>query len=128
MWNVAASTILVGNYIKPGGALLYSTEDMAIRTLTTESDPWAYGRWASQRYQRRGGNSLLVISAYRVGKRTDIPGSSTAWHQQKVLLMQANRSEEPEDAFLNDMVEWIKSKQNQNNNMEIVLFLNANEK
>ena len=39
MWTVATSRCTVGNYIKPGGALVYSTEDMAIRTADKGTDP-----------------------------------------------------------------------------------------
>ena len=128
MWTVATSRCSVGNYIKPGGALVYCTEDMAIRTADKGTDPWGLGRWAFQRYRGRHGRSLLVISAYRVGKRTSTPGSSTAWHQQKVLLTSAGRSLDPDMAFIADMIEWLKLQKETNDKMDVALFLDANER
>ena len=128
MWTVATSRCSVGNYIKPGGALVYCTEDMAIRTADKGTDPWGLGRWAFQRYRGRHGRSLLVISAYRVGKRTGTPGSSTAWYQQKVLLTSAGRALDPDTAFIVDILDWLKTQQETNDKMDIALFLDANER
>ena len=128
MWTVAASNHLVGNHLKPGGALLSSTEDMAIRTIQKGVDPWGHGRWAFQQYRGKDGHSVLVISGYRVGQRSTIPGSSTAWYQQKVLLHTQGRTEEdPADVFFTDMLEWINTQTAQAEKMEIILFLDANE-
>ena len=44
-----------------------------------------------------------MISSYRVGKRSGTPGSSTAWHQQKVLLTKQDMQEDPDEAFLIDL-------------------------
>ena len=83
---------------------------MAIHTVQHGTDPWGMGRWAFQKYQAKKDQILLVISAYRVGKRTSNPGSSTAWHQQKVILTQAGRTEEPDEAFIMDMEQWIQKQ------------------
>ena len=128
MWNVATSKVNVGNYLKPGGTLLHSNEEMAIRTVQKGTDPWGQGRWTYQRYQAKKGTSLMLISAYRVGKRSGVPGSSTAWHQQKVLLTQQGRTDDPDDAFLTDIREWIRSQQSQYEHLEIIMFLDANER
>ena len=128
MWNVATSKVSVGNYIKPGGALIFNSEEMAIRTIRHGTDPWGMGRWAFQQYQAKKGHTLLIISAYRVGPRTGNPGSSTAWHQQKVMLTQAGRTDEPSSAFLTDIKEWLEQQQNQHDKLDIALFLDANEK
>lgn len=68
-----------------------------------------------------------MVSAYRVGKRSGLPGSSTAWYQQKVLSIQQECKEEPEVAFINDLKEWIPNQQSQFDKMEIIIFLDANE-
>ncbi len=128
MWNVSSSKVSVGSYLKPGGTLIHSAEEMAIRTVDKGSDPWGQGRWSFQRYQAKKGHTLLVVSAYRVGKRSTVPGSTTAWHQQKVLLTQQKRQEAPEEAFLIDLGEWLRLQKNQCDNMEIMLFLDANER
>ena len=128
MWNVAASKVTVGNYIKPGGAFLFSAEEMAIRTTKHGTDPWGMGRWAYQQYQAKKGHTLLIISAYRVGKRSGNPGSSTAWHQQKVMLTQYGRTEEPDEAFIKDIGTWIQQQQRHTDKMDIAIFLDANEK
>ena len=128
LWTVATSNSLVGNYLKPGGALLYCTEDMTIRLIDKGTDCWGMGRWAYHQYQGRGGQSLLVIAGYRVGQRSGTPGSTTAWHQQKVLLTQQGRNIEPHTAFFTDLEEWVTQKQAQVENLHIAMFLDANEK
>ena len=125
-WTVATSKSQIGSFVKPGGALLYNDGPWSGRLLETGSDPWGYGRWAYKIFQGKGGNSLLVVSAYRVSKGIKNGGPSTAWHQQKVLMAQENRTDDPADAFILDLESWLGEKMNPN--AEVVLFVDANEK
>ena len=125
-WAVATSSSSVGSFLKPGGALIYNTGEYASRQIETGTDPWGYGRWAYKRYRGKGNQSLLVISGYRVSKRSGNPGPSTAWFQQKILLGQDNRDTEPADAFLIDLTAWI--EKSIDDNTELILLLDANEK
>ena len=124
-WTVATSNSSVGSFLKPGGALVYSTGEYASRQMETGTDPWGYGRWAYKRYRGKGNQSLLVISGYRVSKRSGNPGPSTAWFQQKILLGQDNRDTEPAEAFLTDLTAWIEKSMDANT--DIILLLDANE-
>ena len=125
-WNVATSKCYSGSFVKPGGALIYSSGSIVGRIEEKGTDPWGYGRWSHVKYRGQGNRSLLVIGGYRVGHRSTVPGASTAWYQQKVLLTQDNRSCEPEDAFLIDLEEWLHKVTD--GNTEILLALDANEK
>ena len=51
--------------------------------------------------------SLLIVAGYRVGTRTSVTGASTAWYQQKGLLSQDKGEEDPIDAFITNMEEWL---------------------
>lgn len=101
---------------------------MAIRTVDKGTDKWGLRRWASQWFQGKGGNTLLVVSAYRVGRWSGTPGISTAWHQQKVLLMQQGREDEPATVFLTDLSAWILTQKSHTKNLHIAIFLDANER
>ena len=105
-WIVETSKCYSGSFVKPGGALIHSTGDAASRIIEKGTDPWGYGRWAYTRYQGKDNRSLLVVRAYRVGHRTSLAGSSTAWYQQKVLLTQDGREIDPDEAFIDDLITW----------------------
>ena len=124
-WTVSTSKCYSGSFVKPGGSLIYTKGNMVGRIQEKGTDPWGYGRWSYVRYQGKGTSSLLVISAYRVGHRTDSAGSSTAWFQQKVLLTQEQREISPDMAFIVDMEEWYKSLNL--DQTEVVFMLDANE-
>ena len=125
-WTVATSSCYSGSFVKPGGALIYSTEKVVGKILERGTDPWKYGRWSYVKYGGKSGRSVLVIGGYRVGHRSGSAGASTAWFQQKVLLTKDKRAIEPEEAFIQDMEEWIQLQQNENT--EILLLLDANER
>ncbi len=124
-WTVATSKSQIGSFVKPGGALIYNDGTWSGRLIENGSDPWGYGRWAYKRFQGKRGNSLLVVSAYRVSKGIRNGGPSTAWHQQKVLMAQENRIEDPADIFITDLESWLGEKMT--DNTEVVLFVDANE-
>ena len=124
-WTVATSSCYSGSFVKPGGALVYSSGETTGKILDRGTDPWNQGRWAYVRYQGQAGASLLIIGAYRVGQRSGLVGASTAWHQQKVLLAQENRTIEPAAAFIQDFEQWYKLQVQEKT--EVILFLDANE-
>ena len=126
-YTVATSSLKVANPLKPGGALLHSDNEWAGRITEKGTDPWGYGRWSYQVYSGGSSRSLLVISAYRVGKRVpEHAGTTTAWYQQQVLICENNREGDPAELFITDFIEWTKEKRH--SNMEIILMLDANEK
>lgn len=62
------------------------------------------GRWTYVRYTGKNkGVDLLVITGYRTGKRNRSVGEKTAWAQQKTMLTKEGRTEEPRDAFIQDI-------------------------
>ena len=124
-WTVASSKCYSSSFVKPGGALVYCNSTVTGRIIERGTDPWDYGRWAFTKYGGKDGTSLLVICGYRVGHRTYIPGASTAWYQQKVLLTAEKRDIDPEEAFLIDMEAWLSTKID--DKTEILFFLDANE-
>ena len=124
-WTMATSSCYSGSFVKPGGAAILSTGRMSGTIVERGTDPWGYGRWAYVRYAGKAGRSLLAISCYRVGSRTVLAGSSTAWYQQMVLLSKDDRDISPEHATLQDLEDWIRKEQTAET--EIILFIDANE-
>ena len=126
-YTVATSDLNVANYLKPGGALIHSDNEWSGRITEKGTDPWGYGRWAYQIYSGGTTKKLLVVSAYRVGKRSnDNAGTTTAWYQQQVLIQEQNRDGDPSDIFVKDLITWMKSIQR--SSMEVILLLDANER
>ena len=74
----------------------------------------------------RNNTSVLIVSGYRVGKRTRAPGPTTSWVQQSTILKATDRTQEPHVAFLTDLANWI--GEDQDNESEIIITLDANEK
>ena len=125
-WTVASSDLSVGNFLKPGGTGIYVMNEYPGRIKERGTDPWHLGCWS---YIILGGEKncpdLLIGTGYRVGKRTGVPGASTAWAQQRALLCKANRDEDPHIAFLSDLDQWI--SQVKFIGTKILLLLDANE-
>ena len=124
-WTVSTSECYSGSFVKSGGSLIYSTGSTVRRIVERGSDPWGYGRWTYVRYQGKAGKSLLLIGAYRVGRRTSNPGPTTAWFQQKVLLSKDGREITPEDAFIKDMETWLIAQKL--DTTEVFMALDTNE-
>ena len=125
-WTVSSSALTVGNNLKPGGTGILTMNEYSGRIKERGTDPWKLGRWS---YVLLAGNDrspcLLIITGYRVGKRSGTAGASTAWSQQCTLLHKAGRSEDPHNAFLTDLDQWL--SQDKFHNTEILLVLDANE-
>ena len=124
-WTISSSEIPVGNFIKPGGTGILATNGMSGRLLERGTDPWKLGRW-SYNIIRGKHQTLMIVTGYRVGKRSNTAGPSTAWAQQKTLLLKKSRSEEPQKAFLIDLLQWL--EQYKSKGHCILLCLDANEK
>ena len=89
-------------------------------------DPWKLGRWSYIVFKgKQELRDFLMVTGYRVGKRSGTPGASTAWSQQRVLLFKDKRDEDPHLAFLSDLETWL--GQEKFVGMEILLMLDANE-
>ena len=126
-YTVAASNSKVGNFLKPGGALIYSDNEWSGRINQRGTDPWGYGRWAFQRYPGGSDKSILIVSAYRVGKRNpESVGTTTAWYQQYTLMTSEGREGDPSEMFLQDLKNWINKMST--NGTEIIILMDAKEK
>ena len=90
------------------------------------SDLWKMGRWLYVKIKGKNNTSLLIITGYRVGKRTGSSGPTTAWSQQHMILKATDRSQAPHTAFLTDLAEWL--SKDQYTESELVINLDANEK
>ncbi len=125
-WTVSTSKIDMNNFLKPGGTGILSMGIRNGRVTARGVDPWHMGRWSYNLLEGPNkGHSLLIVSAYRTGQRTGIPGAKTAWAQQAAMLRKANRSEKPHAAFLTDLLQWL--HQYRTPTMEIFISLDANE-
>ena len=125
-WTVASSKIDIGSFLKPGGAATISMGLTNGKCIDRGVDPWKMGRWS---YIVLGGTSngvsLLIVTGYRTGPRSSIPGEKTAWSQQNTMLLKEKRNISPPEAFLTDLKEWIRKYRTPK--MEILLSLDANE-
>ena len=125
-WTVSTSSVDLDNYWKPGGTGILSMGMANGRILERGVDPWKMGRWSyTVLAGSKDGHSLLLVSGYRAGLRTGVPGPKTAWFQQQTMLLKNNRNENPHEAFLSDLAQWLNQKKQVN--MEILLCLDANE-
>ncbi len=125
-WIGSSSKINSENYFKPGGTATVVMEGNTGRILDKGTDHWKMGRWS---YMLLGGNNiiekLLIITDYRPGHRSGKVGLKTAWSQQSTILFKDKRNIQPEEAFIEDLENWI--KQYQTSEMELLVCLDANE-
>ncbi|KAI2491604.1 hypothetical protein MHU86_22948 [Fragilaria crotonensis] len=110
------------NY-KPGGTMSIAIGDMTGRITSQTYDRW--GRWTSQTFRGSGNVSLTVISAYQVVSDSPHTGLTTATAQQRSLLIQANDSLPPRQAFKRDLRSYLQTCITQGN--EILLVGDFNE-
>ena len=107
-WTVASSKLSVGNFIKPGSTGILSMGESNGRVIDRGTDPWGMGRWSY--CVLTGGQkktSLLTITGYRPGRRSGPAEPRTAWLQQQTMLLKDKRSEDPHNAFLTNLANWI---------------------
>ena len=125
-WTVSTSNIDMDNFWKPGGTGMLSMGVSNGRVKDRGVDPWKMGRWSYNLLSgSEAGKTLLIITGYRVGQRTGLPGPQTAWFQQQTMLLKDNRNDNPYEAFLTDLSKWL--RQFQKDNMELLICLDANE-
>ena len=125
-WTVSSSKLNVGSYVKPGGTGILAMGKSNGTIIDRGADPWKMGRWSYILIQgKKEGQSFLVVTGYRPGKRNDLAGVKTAWAQQQTILYTDGRREKPHEAFLIDLTQWL--LEYRNNQMEIMVWLDANE-
>jgi hypothetical protein len=81
-----------------------SSEHWAIASM--EGDPSGMGRWTSVKLQGKDQISVRFISAYRCIK--NIHGPMSVWNQQRFILDSNNRTDDPLEAFDQDLINNIK--------------------
>jgi hypothetical protein len=118
----AASDISFGIDRKRGGVLQMAVGNLATRTIKQHTDP--YGRFTSQTHTGQDGMKLTTISAYRVCGGSQ-QGPSSAYAQQRAMLVTQNRPANPRAVFIEDLIAYIQECQLQGH--EILLCLDANE-
>ena len=119
--SFAQSDVDFGTERKRGGVLQMSIHNLANRVTATFSDK--YGRFVSQTFIGRNSKTLMVISAYRVVEGT--AGPSSAYAQQRAMLVTEGRPADPRGVFLSDMETYILESQQKGNS--IILGVDANE-
>ena len=125
-WTVATSQVDTGGFLKPGGAGILALGQSNGKIIDRGVDPWKMGRWAYKLIAGSStGHQLLVISGYRTGPRSDVPGFKTAWVQQQTMLLKEKRVEKPHMAFFVDLSSWLRKYLKPN--MEVLLCFDANE-
>jgi hypothetical protein len=110
----STSTLPSKNPYKPGDTCMGITNELCGRYQTSGSDPKGLGRWSFIKMYRKDGNSLVVITGYRVCDASlSTVGASTAFHQQCHLLrMAGNKTPNPRKQFMTDLTVEILKWQN----------------
>jgi hypothetical protein len=119
--SFAQSDVDYGSERKRGGVLQFSVCNLANRVIATHSDK--YGRFVSQTFIGKNDRKVTVIAAYRVVAGT--AGPSSAFAQQRAMLVTEGRSADPRSVFLIDMLAFILEAQQQGNS--VILGIDANE-
>ena len=126
-WTAASSKVDTGGFLKPGGAGILALGQSNGKIIDRGVDPWKMGRWAYNLLAgKTNGHQLLIISGYRTGQRSDVPGLKTAWAQQQTMLLKQKRTDRPHTAFLVDLLDWLRKYKTPK--MEVLLCFDANEK
>ena len=76
-WTVSTSSISVRYFVKLGGTATITMNDYSGKLVGRGTDPWKLGRWS---YVIIAGKKeqLLIVTGYRLGKRTGKAGPTTA--------------------------------------------------
>ena len=125
-WTVSSSNIRVGSNFKPGGTATLCMNSCVGRIVERDTDPSKMGRWSYIKLRGSNNTSVIIVTSYRVGKRTGSPGPTTSWAQRSTILKATDRAQEPYAAFLKDLAKWLRKEQNKES--DILINLDANEK
>ena len=106
---------------KPGGICQIALENLATRTISNFSDK--YGRYTAQTHIGRNGRKMTTITAYCVLEGCQ--GPSSAYSQQRAMLVLDNRPAHPRKIFYEDLTSCIQKFQEEGS--EILLCLDANK-
>jgi len=86
------------------------------------NDPTGLGRWTGTRYRGRGNRHIMIVSAYRPHNNTD---AETVGAQHSSYFARKGDTRTPQEAFLQDLTEFLKKRQNEGD--LIILGIDANE-
>ena len=117
----STSTLNFGSDWKPGGTCQIATDNLATRTVSTFSDK--YGRFTAQTHTGCNGRRLTTILGYCV--LDSCRGPSSAFSQQRAMLVADKRPAHPRQMFHQDLTAFIQNCQQEGS--EILLCLDANE-
>jgi hypothetical protein len=106
---------------KRGGVLQFAVHNLANRVIDVFSDK--YGRFTGQTFIGRNERTVHVITAYRVVEGQ--AGPSSAYAQQRAMLVTEGRQANPRSIFLKDLSEYIQMTQAKGH--AIILGVDANE-
>ena len=98
------------NY-KPGGTVAICRSQILGRIEPKGHGGDKWGRWTFTHFQRQNMKPITIISAYQVCKYPTNQDGTSAWSQQKALLLESNRKEHPRKAFMKDLEKFIKECQ-----------------
>ena len=106
----STSSMRSNSTYKPGGTCTGLTQEHCGRYQNSGSDPHGLGRWSFVRLLGKAGESLVVVTAYRVCKNhVGRAGSTTAFHQEwQLLRLSGNLAPNPRKAFISDLIVEIK--------------------
>jgi hypothetical protein len=108
-----------------GGMLTSIVDKWSSRVLEKEIDPSRMARWSAETMAGKKKSMVAIITGYNCVKNTS--GDNSVWNQQKIFMRdrQSKQSPHPRKQFIQDLIVFIKARQNANH--EIILNLDANE-
>ena len=111
------------NPLLVGGTATLTINDCVHRVTSMEGDPSGMGCWASVKLQGKDQISVRFISAYRCVK--NIHGPLSVWNQQRFILDSNNQTDDPLEAFDQDLINNIKKWLDLGE--QVILGIDANE-
>ena len=124
--QINAGDMDTDNIYLPGGTAIIASGDAVgrIEPKGTNGDPM--GRWSFVHLRRKGKSPLTVYTVYQVCIKPTNPIGHTAWHQQRLILNQQNRTHlHPRQAFITDLITSVQSFQAKHH--EIIIGGDFNE-
>ena len=118
--HINASTIQTESAYLPGGTAISLVGNTVGRVEPKGRGGDPMGRWSFAHLRRKNQKPITIITAYQVNIRPTNEIGSTAWHQQRLLLNQQQRTDiHPRQAFIHDLMEFVQTLHTQKHDIII---------
>ena len=116
------STLPSLSNFKPGGTAVVAFSRLSSRVKKTGLDP--LGRWTYMTLSAHGNKEILLISIYQCGPQPTNEVGNTAFHQQRILLSEMNRTDvDPRKNFYRDLKQFIQTETSKDDILTIPILM-----